>query len=405
MIILENLCIIWILVTSQILCQNHESLEDFNNSKTIDIETRSLRNFGKQCNFKGSPGTCTTVGICRNRRRMTHDPVCGVKFSGVVCCKSSSTTNFVATSTRRTLTRPIWGGAPKATTLRPTTSTVADTRIVALDEDDKSALEESEEECGVVLRLQATIYNGRESRGYFPFMVALVTKKDATHFCGGVLITRRHVLTAAHCFESIHWRRVDVRVGQDDLTEKELPGTEANIRSVKIHERYSKRGTKRISPLNDIAIITLDRKITRKNIVPICLPRQTKDISKTGSQGIVAGWGTIFKGRGESASVNKLQYTRIPTKGHEECQKLYLRQAPEDEVDITSDMVCGGSEYTDACRGDSGGPLMYKTDWTGNRFQVWGLVSFGPSGCANKNLPGVYTRVDKYLNWIERNIQ
>ena len=337
---------------------------------------------------------------------MTHDDVCGVRFSGVVCCKSSAAENFVATTTPRTLTRPIWGGATKATTtLRPTT--VADTRLAVLDEDDddKSELEESEEECGVVIRLQATIFNGRESRGYFPFMVALVTKNDATHFCGGVLITRRHVLTAAHCFNTIYWRDVDVRVGQDDLTEKELPGTEANIRSVKIHERYSKNGKTRLSPLNDIAIITLDRRITRKNIVPICLPKQTKDVSKTGTRGIVAGWGTIYKGHGESASVNKLQYTRIPTMSHDKCQKLYLRQASEDVVDITSDMVCGGSEYTDACRGDSGGPLMYKTDWTGNRFEVWGLVSFGPTGCANKNLPGVYTRVDKYLNWIKRNTE
>ena len=57
--------------------------------------------------------------------------------------------------------------------------------------------------------------------------------------------------------------------------------SQAIIKSVKIHERYSKNGTTRISPLNDIAIITLDRRITGKNIVPICLPKQPKDVSKT----------------------------------------------------------------------------------------------------------------------------
>ncbi len=117
----------------------------------------------------------------------------------------------------------------------------------------------------------------------------------------------------------------------------------------------------------------------------------------------MAGWGSVFRGVG--GSVNKLQYTHILTKSHEECKELYLKQAPESVVDITSDMVCGGNEVTDACPGDSGGPLMFNTDWTGYRYEVWGLVSFGPAACANRELPGVYTRVDKYLDWIKRNIQ
>ena len=61
--------------------------------------------------------------------------------------------------------------------------------------------------------------------------------------------------------------------------------------------------------------------------------------------------------------------------------------------------VCAGQEGKDACRGDSGGPMMLQ-DQTG-RMSIFGVTSFGPTPCGNSKLPGVFTRVDKYLSWIE----
>jgi secreted trypsin-like serine protease len=64
-------------------------------------------------------------------------------------------------------------------------------------------------------------------------------------------------------------------------------------------------------------------------------------------------------------------------------------------------MVCAGTGTSNACYGDSGGPLMMMDSQ--GRWNVVGITSFGLGGCAQEGVPTVYTRVDKYLDWINSN--
>ena len=59
----------------------------------------------------------------------------------------------------------------------------------------------------------------------------------------------------------------------------------------------------------------------------------------------------------------------------------------------------------DSCNGDSGGPLIYREFADDPWYQI-GLVSFGTSVCGGKGgVPGVYTRVAEYMDWIESKLR
>ncbi len=50
--------------------------------------------------------------------------------------------------------------------------------------------------------------------------------------------------------------------------------------------------------------------------------------------------------------------------------------------------------------GDSGGPLNWQDPATGRVYMI-GITSFG-IGCAKPDVPGVYTKVTNYLDWIQQ---
>lgn len=74
-------------------------------------------------------------------------------------------------------------------------------------------------------------------------------------------------------------------------------------------------------------------------------------------------------------------------------------------VNIKSDIqICaGGEKGKDSCVGDSGGPLMMVSD--NETWYAAGVVSFGMMECGRKDLPGVYTNIEKFIPWLESQIE
>ncbi|OQR74551.1 atrial natriuretic peptide-converting enzyme-like [Tropilaelaps mercedesae] len=86
----------------------------------------------------------------------------------------------------------------------------------------------------------------------------------------------------------------------------------------------------------------------------------------------------------------------VPIVDFETCQGWYMK---EDTL-ISDTMICAGypEGKKDACQGDSGGPLVCRTEPGGPWF-VAGIVSWGIK-CAQPHLPGIYTNVPRYREWI-----
>ena len=147
---------------------------------------------------------------------------------------------------------------------------------------------------------------------------------------------------------------------------------------------------------NDIALIKLDSPVTfRRGLRPACLPYKYKGVPVKSlyQKPAVIGWGKRSKTK---SGVDHLREAYIPLVDNPSCNTKYqgLRE-------IGSKQICAGDENKDSCGGDSGGPLL-SSELGEGKWAVIGVVSFGPRECAHDGkIPGVYARVDEYLDWIE----
>lgn len=89
---------------------------------------------------------------------------------------------------------------------------------------------------------------------------------------------------------------------------------------------------------------------------------------------------------------------KVDNIGFEDCSKAY------EQFNIKIDreyQICAGSERNKGtCAGDSGGPLMLITN---RKIYINGVVSFGTKPCAEAGVPGIYTNIWPYMNWINQN--
>lgn len=243
----------------------------------------------------------------------------------------------------------------------------------------------------------------------FPWMALLsYTKNDGTKRfnCGGSLINNRYVLTAAHCLaRSNKWRLTFVRLGEWDLdtnpdcenNDCANPPIDIDVAEFVTHPQYRKEQQR-----HDIGLVRLKQPVTFSTFVrPICLPTiPTLHMNNLEGRSVqVSGWGQT-----EMAAMSTIKLKAdLKVNNLEQCKRTYSLRS----INLQATQLCaGGQRNIDSCRGDSGGPLMIQELYNNRRYYyLVGVVSFGPTPCGVENWPGVYTRVDAYIDWIQQNIR
>ncbi|XP_062237496.1 granzyme A-like isoform X2 [Platichthys flesus] len=207
------------------------------------------------------------------------------------------------------------------------------------------------------------IINGKEVKPHsLPYMALL---QSPTQSCGGILIDKSWVLTAAHCMRGSNIKTVWL-----------------GVHSIKANEEDSRQLDKPVKETDTVKCLTLGDDI--------------RDPA-SGTSCMVAGWGktnnSVEKMSDVLMSVNVTVVDRVKCNSAE-----YYNCTPV----ITSGMICAGSDgknTADTCGGDSGGPLVCSGG-------LVGVTSFGSKVCGQIDKPGVYSYLtEKKLKWIKETMK
>jgi len=316
------------------------------------------------------------------------------------------------------------------------------------------------EECGLTNSAGAYILGGKDTRlGEFPYL-ALLGKDSGDGiflFCGATIINKWYVLTAAHC-EGTEF----VRVGEWNVVD-EGEFTESDKERCQYYNDRSKRKCRRTPfckgkckkadgkvdcekptdgdeicapphqdypvaltvshpdfsvsgrtlPVHDLRLIKVAAMMQYNfGVQPACLPVPGEEFI----WGTIVGWGRkgVLEDLGflppeaepVQVSTPNQQYLNMPMLSTEECLDKYfsLYQVNLTGAITSSEHLCaGGVLGEDACKGDSGGPLLARTD-SQSSWQLVGIVSGGSARCG-LGAPGLFTKVINYYQWITENMK
>ncbi|XP_051836545.1 chymase-like isoform X2 [Antechinus flavipes] len=219
------------------------------------------------------------------------------------------------------------------------------------------------------------IIGGKESRPHsHPYMAFLdIIRGNTWDYCGGFLIHREFVMTAAHCAGD----SITVKLGAHNVRKREKTWQTISVKRQFPHPEYNDEKI-----LNDIMLLQLENEAMMTTAVwPVPLGSRF-DSDSPGQQCLVAGWGgTKPKPRGSDT----LQEAELRLMNPSNCKGF-------NDFDERTQLCVGTpNSLKTTFSGDSGGPLVCSG-------VAQGIVSYGN----NEEPPSGFTRIAYYSSWIDQ---
>ncbi|XP_044735540.1 brachyurin-like [Chrysoperla carnea] len=240
-------------------------------------------------------------------------------------------------------------------------------------------------------KFEGRIVGGEEAKPHeFPHQAALLVQMgNQVGFCGGTLISKRYVLTAAHCAFLV--KNFTVILGAHKIKESEPSQQIFYTKEKVVHPKWI---WSQLLLINDIALVILpEDAVLNEYVQPMRLPgRSLADVPLVSYPATVSGWGKDSDKTNEVSPV--LRFVNSKIMSNTKCA-IFLLGAIKD-----SHICISGKGGKGSCNGDSGGPLVVNVN--GEDTQV-GIVSFGISLGCEAGFPTAYTRITSHLDFIADN--